>query len=167
MRAFTEPADSEKTSVPGSRPPTESTSATAPAVVPAAKSKWKAVEAKAEAFNVESAVHATEDQDVDGEPMADDDVDGEPMVEDVDGEPMIEEDAEMEPETSDDHCGLTGCSSDEAKSHLCGTPVTGMTMQGFKIGSSAPTSSSTVKGGMGPRKRMRAEDMFADEDDCS
>lgn len=166
MRAFTEPADSEKTtSVPGSQPPTENTSATTPAVVPAAKSKWKAVEAKAEAFNVESAVHATEDQDVDGEPMADDDVDGEPMVEDVDGEPMIEEDTEMEPETSDNHHGSIG--SDEAKSHLCETPVTGMTMQGFKIGSSTSTSGSTVKGGMGPRKRMRAEDMFADEDDCS
>ncbi|CAZ82582.1 unnamed protein product [Tuber melanosporum] len=162
LRAFTEPVDREKTiCAPGSQPPTEGTSATAPVVL-TTKSKWKAVEAKAEAFNVESAVLATA-EDVDGEPMADDDVDGESMVEDVDGEPMIDEEAEMEPETSDNHDGLILGRNVEAMSNSCGKPATGVIMQGFKIGS----TSSTVKGGMGPRKRMRAEDMFADEDDRS
>ncbi|KAG0638547.1 hypothetical protein HOY80DRAFT_1137455 [Tuber brumale] len=163
LRAFTEPADREKTiCAPGSQPPIEDTSAAAPVVVLTTKSKWKAVEAKAEAFNVESAVHATA-EDVDGEPMMDDDVDGEPMVEDVDGEPMIDEESEMEPETSYNSDRLMPSSNDEAISNPCGKPATGMIMQGFKIGS----TSATIKGGMGPRKRMRAEDMFADEDDLS
>ncbi|RPB01978.1 hypothetical protein L873DRAFT_1788010 [Choiromyces venosus 120613-1] len=166
LRAFTEPVDKEKTtSAPGPQPSTESTITSAPAAVPAAKSKWKAVEAKAEAFNVVSAVQPTEEEDVDGEPMEDDDVDGVPMVEDVDGEPMVEEDAEMEPETSSNQERLTAVGNDETASGSGEKLASGMAMQGFKIGSS--TSGSIVKGGMGPRKRMRAEDMFADEDDSS
>ncbi|CUS08356.1 unnamed protein product [Tuber aestivum] len=164
LRAFIGTADTEKiASVPGSQPPKENANTAVPALLSAAKSKWKAVEAKAEAFNVESAVNATGEEDVDGEPMMEDDVDGEPMVEDVDGEPMRDEDTENEPETLDNHDGLMHGSNQEEIANLCGMPAAGLVVHGFKIGSTL----STVKGGMGPRKRMRAEDMFADEDDCS
>lgn len=193
LTAFLNPTEKERSHTPSTTKPggTAARSIT-PAAPPAAKSKWKTVEAKPEAFNPESAVQAAaEDEDVDGVPMADDDdVDGEPMVdEDVDGEPMVEdEDVDGEPmkEDGDDADGEPMKEDDEGDQELkemfdAGSGIgndpgterpglgsgTGMMMAGFKMGGAAIRGGrgGLAQSGGGPRKRMRAEDMFADDDE--
>lgn len=139
------------------------------------------MDTKPEAFNPSSAVQAAEDEDVDGVPMADDDgddVDGEPMVdEDVDGEPMIEdEDLDGEPMRDEDEEAMKEDGeevADEGLMEVFGVGGgneersglgMGMGMTGFRMGGSARGRGGAVASS-GPRKRMRAEDMFADDDE--
>ncbi|KAF3154168.1 hypothetical protein TWF569_000993 [Orbilia oligospora] len=118
-----------------------------------------------------------DDDDVDGEPMEEDDVDGEPMVEeeDEDGEPMAEdEDEEVGDvgEKADEEVDMFVKSSEiEQKEPPKADPkpvVSGVTLGsgfGFKIGgfgSKAGAGAGSTEEGR--KKRMKAEDMFANDD---
>lgn len=154
--------EKEKLAAPTQPPSQVSNDApSAPAPNQTTKSKWKTVEAKSEAFNLESAVQVADEdeEDVDGEPMADDDVDGEPMVDDDDDD----DDPEPEREEMEEKNEKPTDGADDSRAEK---PASTIVMQGFKIASSAPVGASP-KGPAGPRKRMRAEDMFADEDESS
>lgn len=111
------------------------------------KSRWKTVEMQQEEIPVKE-----EEDDVDGEPMADDeDVDGEPMVEDddLDGEPMTEdEDMDGEPMREDSP-------PDVITSPRLDEPV---------VEETTPVKVDNTPVGW-PRRRPRAVDMFADSDD--
>lgn len=178
----------DRTSTPTATKPRSTT----PIAAPAAKSKWKTVDTKPEAFNPSSAIAAvTEDEDVDGVPMADDDdndVDGEPMVdEDVDGEPMVEDMEVEEAPEGEEMRGDEEEVADEGLMEIFGVGVEneveekaglGMGMTGFRMGGGSARGGGSTRGGStrgrgdaasasggGQRKRMRAEDMFADDDD--
>ena len=92
------------------------------------------------------------DRDVDGAPM-DDDIDGKPMDDDVDGMPMDDIDGT----TMDDDVhappvvGLDGAADEN--------PQAKASEPGYAAKDTAAHSKSTA-----PRRRMRAEDMFADSD---
>lgn len=182
----------DRTSAPSTKP-----RSITPVATPAAKSKWKTVDTKPEAFNPSSAIAAvTEDEDVDGVPMADDDdndVDGEPMVdEDVDGEPMVEDVEVEEVPEGGEMRGEEEEEADEGLMEIFGVGVEneveekaglGMGMTGFKMGGGSARGGGSMRGGStrggstrgrgdaasasggGQRKRMRAEDMFADDDE--
>jgi U2-associated protein SR140 len=83
--------------------------------------------------------------DVDGAPLAEDDVDGAPMGDDIEGQPM-EEDVDGRPLG-----GLDGAAEDKSVAN-------------GKVDTSAAESKKLGQPS-GPRKRMRAEDMFADSDE--
>jgi U2-associated protein SR140 len=117
------------------------------------KSKWKAVEVVAEKdheLDSGAADQRSVDNDIDGQPMEedDDDVDGEPMDEDVDGEPM-EEDGEVdgEPMEDDDYepPPVNPPSAPEKPSE-----------NNYSEQTSGPNPTRQ------PRRRPKAEDMFAD-----
>lgn len=116
------------------------------------KGKWKVVEATpkepiaeeeaaAIAVGDEIAGEPIEDDDVVGEPIDDDDIEGEPIDDDdIEGEPIDDEDVAGEPMDEDEALG------------------------------EAPSNTTTEKGPAEeppatktPRRRMRAVDMFADE----
>lgn len=119
-----------------------------------------------------------DDNDVDGEPMVDEDVDGEPMVEDVDvdetpeEEEMRDDDEEVVDEGLMEVFGEGNGNENENDVEENAGMSLGMT--GFKMGSGSTRGGSTRGGsrggavstsGGGQRKRMRAEDMFADDDE--
>lgn len=94
------------------------------------------------------------DEDVDGAPL-DDDLDGTPM-EDIDGAPM--EDVDGVAMTDDVDDAATNLPKPAEKKGLLETPA----KVGFSMASSTPAS--VPKPSM-PKRRMRAEDMFADSDE--
>ncbi|KAI9805600.1 MAG: hypothetical protein M1825_000851 [Sarcosagium campestre] len=142
--------------------------ASAEALAHSSKSKWKTVDVAssktAEAsgptdFNVppdivvppEDANGEEEDDDIDGEPMEDDDIDGEPMDEDFDGESMS---------AVGESSGLKGDVLVES-GRADGRP------RDVEDGMVLDPADDGVDGRMGvtPRRRPRAQDMFADSDD--
>ncbi|KAI5847267.1 hypothetical protein DFP73DRAFT_630567 [Morchella snyderi] len=163
------------------------TSSSSPAPATAPKSKWKTVEATPSSFNPLTAdLPASPTSDIDGEPMADDDddddedgdegddVDGEPMLEDDDddddddddGEPMQEDNEEGENGDGDED-------EDEDEDEDGDRDVKEMFDDGAAVKPSAARATGAGGGGGGggvaglgggARKRMRAEDMFADEE---
>ncbi|KAK6358472.1 U2 snRNP-associated SURP domain-containing protein [Orbilia blumenaviensis] len=118
------------------------------------------------------------DDDVDGEPMEEDeDVDGEPMVEDEDedGEPMVEEDNEEvgdateKPEEEVDMFIKDAEAVQKEPPKIDSKPmVSGVTLGsgfGFKIGGFGAKVGAGAGGTEeGRKKRMKAEDMFANDD---
>ncbi|KAK6517829.1 hypothetical protein TWF506_005005 [Arthrobotrys conoides] len=122
-----------------------------------------------------------DDDDVDGEPMEEDDVDGEPMAEDgdedgdEDGEPMVEDEDEEVGDVNEKADGEVDMfvkgSEIEQKEPPKTDPkpmVSGVTLGsgfGFKIGGfggkAGAGAGSTEEG---RKKRMKAEDMFANDD---
>lgn len=118
------------------------------------KSKWKAVEPIAEKDREPDSTATSQksvDNDVDGQPMEkeDDNVDGEPMDEDVDGEPMEEEDeTDGEPMEEDDY-EPPPVESPSAQEQ---SPDENDVEQSL-------TSTNPKRQ---PRRRPKAEDMFAD-----
>ncbi|KAJ4263880.1 hypothetical protein NW762_005917 [Fusarium torreyae] len=120
------------------------------------KGKWKTVEeGQARVLPVSTA--AAEEEDVPGEAIDEDDVVGEPVDEDdVEGEPIDEDDIEGEPIDEDDVAGEPMDEDEAVGSEPLPPPV------------EQPASESKTKeelSRVGPRKRMRAVDMFADSDD--
>ncbi|KAH0609045.1 uncharacterized protein H6S33_001273 [Morchella sextelata] len=153
---LTPPTTSTASTTPSTNPPTTAPTTSSPAPTAAPKSKWKTVETTPSSFNPLTAdMPASPTSDIDGEPMDDDDddddVDGEPMLDDDDddndGEPMQEEEEEEEEEDDGDR------------------DVKEMFDDGAAVKPSAG-GLGAVGGGVGGavRKRMRAEDMFADEE---
>ncbi|KAF3906226.1 hypothetical protein ABW20_dc0101793 [Dactylellina cionopaga] len=128
------------------------------------------------------------EDDVDGEPMEeedyDDDLDGEPMVEDdeeeeEDGEPMAEEkddadvdsakksDEEVDMFVKDSEIEREGASKKEGQPAVSGVTLGsgfGFKIGGFGVKAGSKPGSSTEEG---RKKRMKAEDMFANEDSDS
>lgn len=135
----------------------------------AKKSGWKTVEAMPSAFDPQAA---PDDDDVDGKPMEADDVDGEPMDEDVDGEPMVDDDVDGEPMVEDDVDGVPMAVEENGEEKREGSPPPkesrpslsagfGVPVTGFKMGGGGGATGNSVP----KRKRPKAEDMFADDDD--
>ncbi|KAK6348404.1 hypothetical protein TWF718_006200 [Orbilia javanica] len=136
------------------------------------------IENEPENENVDGEELIDDDDDVDGEPMEEDeDVDGEPIVEDEDedGEPMVEDE--------DEEVGNVGTKPDEevdmfvkdSEIEQKGPPkvepkpvVSGVTLGsgfGFKIGGFGGKAGAGGGGTEeGRKKRMKAEDMFANDD---
>ncbi|KAK3724197.1 hypothetical protein LTR37_001322 [Vermiconidia calcicola] len=93
-------------------------------------------------------------EDVDGKPL--DDVDGMPLEEDVDGAPMDEVDGvPMEDDLDGTPLGGLDGTSDVKPTAKSADGTIGFSTSAAKASGKPP----------GPRKRMRAEDMFADSDD--
>lgn len=122
---------------------------------PVQKGRWKVVESTAEkaseskdgkgptALEADDIVgEPIEEDDVAGEPIDDDDVEGEPIDEDdIEGEPIDDADIEGEAMDEDEALGATPSKPDEEQ---------------------APAEDS--HGPRQPRKRMRAVDMFAEDE---
>jgi len=124
-----------------------------------AKGKFRPIEAVSE---IVDPGPLEDDVDVDGEPM-DDDVDGKPMNDDVDGDPM-DDDVDGTPMPDDDVDGAPMTTPEMVRQVPVSTeaPEAGTAAQ-TKLDISLPASAKGAAGG--PKKRMRAEDMFADSDD--
>ena len=151
-------------------PPTEMEDVAVPAnpsldaVGNAGKSKWKAVELKAQVsessrpLDLNAVPTLTEEvgsgYDVDGEPMEDADLDGEPM-EDLDGEPMEDD---LDRQSMDDE----GQPMD-----VEGSPSNDRAMEDEPVMEKKPDQVATNQGdgGSSQRRRPKAEDMFADSDE--
>ena len=149
----------------------ELSSSAAAAVAIGSKSKWKTVDEKsAEAMRGgvpvagnDTSMTMEEEEDVDGEPMADADLDGEPMEEDVDGEPMQDdEDMDMDGEPMDE---------DPVKERAIEKPRESQQSQQSQkqpARQSQPVKQAPVMK-VDPvtakRQRPRAVDMFADSDE--
>lgn len=111
------------------------------------------------------AVNGNEDEDVDGAPL-EEDLDGAPMDDNVDGVPMEDldgqamedvENASMADDVNGAPMGLDGASDDK--------PVPPAPAKaGFTMSGDGSTPASGPKPS-GPKRRMRAEDMFADSDE--
>ncbi|KAL7275033.1 hypothetical protein RUND412_002027 [Rhizina undulata] len=160
LNSFLNPSPTQSLAPPATHKEDENSRSNTP--IPATKSKWKTVEATPSAFNpVQSSTTEdvdgapAEDEDVDGAPM-EEDVDGAPMEEDVDGEPMVDEDLDGEPMVEDEEKQEKEEEKDEREKEPEKKGL-GMGMMGFSM--------SGMKGGMGKRKRMRAEDMFKDDEE--
>ncbi|KAK6543957.1 hypothetical protein TWF694_000676 [Orbilia ellipsospora] len=132
------------------------------------------------------AENQAEEEDVDGEELVDEDVDGEPMEEDdedIDGEPMMEDDDEADGEPMPEEPGGGDAKSQQSEEEVDmfvkdseikdsgtqendGEPaVSGVTLGsgfGFKIGGFGVKAGNGVDEGR--KKRMKAEDMFANDD---
>jgi len=124
-----------------------------------AKGKFRPIEAVSEILTPGPLEN---DVDVEGEPM-DDDVDGKPMNDDVDGEPM-DDDVDGTPMPRDDVDGAPMTTIETVQQAPVSTeaPEAGTAAQ-TKLDISLPASVKGAAGG--PKKRMRAEDMFADSDE--
>ncbi|EPS40283.1 hypothetical protein H072_5918 [Dactylellina haptotyla CBS 200.50] len=178
----------------GSDAQKEETAASVTSSTPAIKSRWRTVpedqetgQAKFNPYLADGKEEQDEidNEDVDGEELVDEDVDGEPMEEDdedVDGEPMIEDDdddgADGEPmddadnqdddpaQNSDDEVDMFVKDSELDPLREEKQPaVSGVTLGsgfGFKIGGFGAKPGSGAEEGR--KKRMKAEDMFANED---
>jgi len=159
------------------------------------KSRWKTLTVEEEAAqktkfnpylsNPDDGTTAGEDENVEDEDLVDEDVDGEAMIEDdedIDGEPMMEEedhddkdgsglvdgqamieDAQLPPEEAE---------KKEAEEEQPPPPLVGSLAMGsgfgFKFGGGGGTKHASSGSGSaleGRRKRMKAEDMFAADDD--
>lgn len=102
------------------------------------------------------------DEDIDGEPMLSDDenLDGEPMTPSEDEDEPPSESLPSVPEANP--LPEPGEEEDKAKGNEDGKKV----QPGMGIGFGAPLGFSMKKAeGAGRRKRVRAEDMFAEDDD--
>ncbi|KAI6862086.1 hypothetical protein KC334_g20878, partial [Hortaea werneckii] len=108
---------------------------------------------------------ATADENMDGAPMEVEELDGEPLNENLDGKPMEEDldGAAMEevngaPMVDDaDNAPVDTEVPTEDKTKEAGLPKVG-----FSTANSKPASAPKPTG---PKRRMRAEDMFADSDE--
>ncbi|KAH8151258.1 uncharacterized protein LAJ45_04460 [Morchella importuna] len=172
----TTPNTSTSTPSTTTKLPTTTTATTSPAP----KSKWKTVETTPSSFNPLTADQPADSptSDVDGEPMVDDDddVDGEPMLEDDEEEEEEEEDNDGEPMQEDDDDGQEdngGEGEEEEEDDDGDRDVKEMfddgaavkpSFSGGAVGGSGVGGVAGGVGGGGVRKRMRAEDMFADEE---
>ncbi|RMX72104.1 hypothetical protein D0869_14956 [Hortaea werneckii] len=108
---------------------------------------------------------ATADENMDGAPLEEEELDGEPLNENLDGKPMEEDldGAAMEevngaPMVDDaDNAPMDTEVPAEDKTKEAGLPKVG-----FSTANSKPASAPKPTG---PKRRMRAEDMFADSDE--
>ncbi|KAF4818066.1 U2 snRNP-associated SURP motif-containing protein [Colletotrichum tropicale] len=146
------------------------------------KRKWKLVEASnadvdtaaaAPRLRISEKITPEREDDVEGEPVDEEDVAGEPMEDDVMGEPMSEEDVEGEPMAEDDVEGEPMEEDDGGEqAEVQPAPVEPSKVEEAAASADVNNGTPQTVGRLqlsskpaGPRKRMRAVDMFADSGD--
>ena len=137
-----------------------------------AKSRWKTVDekaAEAAALKAKQASSNNDDDamDIDGDPMNDDDeedLDGEPMPEDEDndGEPMPDSDAEESLPPPPPPPPATAPTQPSRRETLAASIAAKLEK---KAATQQPESTKLQSSATARKRRPKAEDMFADEDD--